>query len=161
MNARKVLGSSTEDFYNATVDCLNDIENASMPQLLECMTQRWKDHVGVGDARDLNYRDESEIDEAMKNDDLLNLEKKLPVIICGDLNVAHREIDLARPKQNIKNPGFSPEEREGFNKIIASGFIDTFREFETGEDFYSWWSFEPKKKDEFVFYDQNYTKFKL
>lgn len=72
---------------------------------------------------------------------VLNLEKKLPVIICGDLNVAHKEIDLARPKQNIKNPGFSPEEREGFNKIIASGFIDTFREFETGEDFYSWWSY--------------------
>ena len=72
---------------------------------------------------------------------VLNLEKTLPVIICGDLNVAHKEIDLARPKQNIKNPGFSPEEREGFNKIIASGFIDTFREFEIGEGYYSWWSY--------------------
>ena len=78
---------------------------------------------------------------------VLNLEKTLPVIICGDLNVAHKEIDLARPKQNIKNPGFSPEEREGFNKIIASGFIDTFREFETGEDFYSWWSYRARARE--------------
>ena len=50
-------------------------------------------------------------------------------------------------KQNIKNPGFSPEEREGFNKIIASGFIDTFREFENGGDFYSWWSYRAKARE--------------
>ena len=78
VNAKKVLGSSTEDFYNATVDCFNDLKKTSTPQLLECMTLRWKDHVGVGDARDLNYRDETEIDEAIKNDDLLNLEKIIP-----------------------------------------------------------------------------------
>ena len=78
---------------------------------------------------------------------VLNLEKTLPVIICGDLNVAHKEIDLARPKQNIKNPGFSPEEREGFNKIIASGFIDTFREFEIGEGYYSWWSYRARARE--------------
>ena len=78
---------------------------------------------------------------------VLNLEKTLPVIICGDLNVAHKEIDLARPKQNIKNPGFSLEEREGFNKIIASGFIDTFREFEIGEGYYSWWSYRARARE--------------
>ena len=69
---------STEDFYNATVDCLNDIEKESKPHLIECMCLRWKDHVGVGDARDLNYRNEKEVDEAITNDDLLSLEKKLP-----------------------------------------------------------------------------------
>ena len=96
INTRKVLSSSTKDIYNATVDCLNDIENRSVPQLLECMTLRWKDHVGVGDARDLNYRDEYEIDEAIKNDDLLDLEKKLPVKIVDSIkSKVNREIDNA------------------------------------------------------------------
>jgi exodeoxyribonuclease-3 len=64
-----------------------------------------------------------------------------PVIFCGDLNVAHQEIDLARPKENRMNPGFSDEERAGFGKILEAGFIDTFREFESGPGHYSWWSF--------------------
>lgn len=64
-----------------------------------------------------------------------------PVVFCGDLNVAHQEIDLARPKDNRMNPGFSDEERAGFGKIIGAGFIDTFREFEPGPGHYSWWSF--------------------
>ena len=61
------------------------------------------------------------------------LEKKLPVIICGDLNVAHQEIDLARPKENTKNPGFTQEERYGFQNILDSGFIDTFRNLKRKE----------------------------
>ena len=70
-----------------------------------------------------------------------DLEKHKPVIFCGDLNVAHQEIDLARPKQNRKNPGFTDEERAGFDKIVAAGFIDTFREFDQRPDKYSWWSY--------------------
>jgi exodeoxyribonuclease-3 len=64
-----------------------------------------------------------------------------PVIFCGDLNVAHQEIDLARPKENRMNPGFSDEERAGFGSILEAGFIDTLREFEPGPGHYSWWSF--------------------
>lgn len=68
------------------------------------------------------------------------LEKKKPVIFCGDLNVAHTEIDLARPKQNQKTHGFTPEEREGFDNIVKAGFVDTFREFEKEGGHYTWWS---------------------
>ena len=71
---------------------------------------------------------------------LKNLEKKKPVLFCGDLNVAHTEIDLANPKANVKNHGFTPEERAGFSAFVAAGFLDTFREFEKGGGHYSWWS---------------------
>ena len=69
------------------------------------------------------------------------LEEKKPVVFCGDLNVAHKEIDLARPKANVKNAGFTPEERANFDTYVASGFIDTFREFQTAGGHYSWWSY--------------------
>ena len=68
------------------------------------------------------------------------LEKRKPVIVCGDLNVAHNEIDLANPKSNVRNHGFTLEERTGFTAMIEAGFIDTFREFERGAGHYSWWS---------------------
>lgn len=71
---------------------------------------------------------------------LKKLEKKKPVVFCGDLNVAHKEIDLTNPKSNVKNHGFTPEERAGFDNIIKAGFIDTFREFEKSGGHYSWWS---------------------
>ena len=71
---------------------------------------------------------------------LKKLERKKPVIFCGDLNVAHTEIDLANPKANVKNHGFTPEERAGFTAFVAAGFLDTFREFEKGGGHYSWWS---------------------
>ena len=71
---------------------------------------------------------------------LKNLETKKPVVFCGDLNVAHQEIDLAFPKANVRNHGFTPEERAGFDRILESGFIDTFREFEKGPGHYTWWS---------------------
>jgi exodeoxyribonuclease-3 len=70
----------------------------------------------------------------------LKLEKRKPVIFCGDLNVAHREIDLANPKANVKNHGFTPEERAGFDAMLAAGFVDSFREFEKGPGHYTWWS---------------------
>lgn len=68
------------------------------------------------------------------------LEKKKPVIFCGDLNVAHTEDDLARPKENIGRKGFTNEEREGVNNFIKAGFIDTFRIFTKGKGHYTWWS---------------------
>ncbi|MFA6514487.1 MAG: exodeoxyribonuclease III [Patescibacteria group bacterium] len=69
------------------------------------------------------------------------LEKKKPLIITGDFNVAHQEIDLARPKDNVGNPGFTIEERTFMNKFLAAGFIDTFRELNGDKVQYSWWSF--------------------
>jgi len=68
--------------------------------------------------------------------------KQKPVIFCGDLNVAHQEIDLARPKENRRNPGFSDEERASFSELLGSGFSDTFRHFYPEKTAaYSWWSY--------------------
>lgn len=73
---------------------------------------------------------------------LKTLEKEKPVIFCGDLNVAHKEIDLKNPKTNRKNAGFTDEEREKFTILTESGFIDTFRYFYPDkEGIYSWWSY--------------------
>ncbi len=71
---------------------------------------------------------------------LKRLEATKPVIICGDLNVAHTEIDLARPKANLKTHGFTPEERAGFTAFVGAELVDTFREFEKGGGHYTWWS---------------------
>ena len=68
------------------------------------------------------------------------LEKKKPVIFCGDLNVAHTPEDLARPKANEGMKGFTSEEREGIDNAVAAGFIDSFRVFTKGPGHYSWWS---------------------
>ena len=80
---------------------------------------------------------------------LKKLEEKKPVIFCGDLNVAHTEIDLKNPKTNHKNAGFTKEEREGFSNYIDNDFIDTFREFTKEGGHYTWWSymFQARKKD--------------
>lgn len=73
---------------------------------------------------------------------LLELDKKKPIIVCGDLNVAHKEIDLKNPKTNRKNAGFSDEEREKMTKLLESGFVDSFRYFYPDKtDIYSWWSY--------------------
>lgn len=73
---------------------------------------------------------------------ILNLEKSKPVILCGDLNVAHNEIDLKNPKTNRKNPGFSDQEREKFTQLLNSGHTDTFRYLNPNlEGAYSWWSY--------------------
>jgi exodeoxyribonuclease-3 len=66
--------------------------------------------------------------------------KGKPVLFCGDLNVAHEEIDLANPKSNRRNAGFTDEERANFSALLAKGFIDTFRHFEPGPGHYTWWS---------------------
>ena len=87
----------------------------------------------------LSYRQEWEDDF---REYFNKLDEKKPVIICGDMNVAHNEIDLKNPKSNRKNPGFSDEEREKFTQLLDSGFTDTFRHFypdKEGE--YTWWSY--------------------
>jgi len=71
---------------------------------------------------------------------LRKLEASKPVVFCGDLNVAHTEIDLANPKANVRNHGFTAEERSGMDALVTDGFVDTFREFEKGPGHYSWWS---------------------
>lgn len=68
------------------------------------------------------------------------LERRKPVVVCGDFNVAHTELDLANPKANVHNHGFTPEERAGFSAYLAAGLVDTFREFERGGGHYTWWS---------------------
>lgn len=69
-----------------------------------------------------------------------DLQKKKPVIYCGDMNVAHTEDDLANPKPNMGKKGFTLEERGGFDNWLAAGFVDTFRMFKQGNSFYTWWS---------------------
>lgn len=79
---------------------------------------------------------------------LKNLEKKKPVVICGDFNVAHQEIDIKNAKANIGNAGFTYEEREEFSRLLDSGFIDTFRYFNPDKkDCYSWWSYIGKARE--------------
>lgn len=79
---------------------------------------------------------------------LKGLETKKPVIFCGDLNVAHKEIDLKNPKTNQKNAGFTPEEREKFTKLTQAGFVDTYRNFYPDkEGVYSWWSYRFKARE--------------
>ena len=79
---------------------------------------------------------------------LKNLEKTKPVIMCGDLNVAHKEIDLKNPKTNRKNAGFTDEEREKMTELLEAGFIDTFRYFyPEDEGRYSWWSYRFKARE--------------
>lgn len=81
-------------------------------------------------------------------DYLKELEKKKPVILCGDLNVAHKEIDLKNPKTNKKNAGFTDEEREKMTKLLSSGFLDTFRLlYPEREGAYSWWSYMRKARE--------------
>ena len=69
-----------------------------------------------------------------------NLRKKEPVILCGDLNVCHKDIDIARPKDNLKTAGFTIAERDNFTKLLESGWVDTYRQFYPTEVKYSWWS---------------------
>ena len=93
----------------------------------------------------LDYRMEWE--DAFR-DYLKGLEKDKPVIFCGDLNVAHKEIDLKNPKTNRRNAGFTDEEREKFTTLLDSGFIDTFRYFYPDkEEIYSWWSYRFKARE--------------
>ena len=81
-------------------------------------------------------------------DYLVSLDQKKPVIVCGDMNVAHEEIDLKNPKTNIGNPGFSFEERGKFTELLAAGFTDSFRYlYPDRTDAYSWWSYRAAARE--------------
>jgi len=85
------------------------------------------------------------------NDKLLKylkrLEKSKPIILCGDMNVAHEEIDLARPKDNVGSPGFTREERAWMTKFLQAGFVDTFRFLHKDKIQYSWWSYRMRARE--------------
>ena len=101
-------------------------------------------------------RELARLDHRMKWDEafrafLKALDEKKPVIICGDLNVAHQEIDLKNPKSNRGNAGFSDEERESFTKTLSLGFTDTFRRLNPdAADCYTWWSYMFKAREKNV-----------
>ena len=79
---------------------------------------------------------------------LCELDREKPVIVCGDMNVAHEEIDLKNPKQNVGNPGFSDEERAKFTELLAAGFTDSFRAlYPDKTDAYSWWSYRAAARE--------------
>jgi len=95
--------------------------------------------------RRLEYRMKWEDDF---RDYILRLDAVKPVIVCGDMNVAHKEIDLKNPKTNRKNAGFTDEEREKFTTLLSSGFTDTFRYlYPDKEGAYSWWSYRFKARE--------------
>lgn len=82
---------------------------------------------------------------------LNKLDESKPVIVCGDMNVAHQEIDLKNPKTNHKNPGFTDEERAKMTELLASGFIDSFRTlYPDKTDSYSWWSYRARAREKNV-----------
>ncbi len=87
------------------------------------------------------------LDYRMRWDDafrsfIMKLDEKKPVLVCGDLNVAHKEIDLKNPKSNVNNAGFTPQEREKFTQLLETGLIDSFRKlYPDKTDTYSWWSY--------------------
>jgi exodeoxyribonuclease-3 len=108
--------------------------------LVTVYTPNSQNHDAQKRPRRLTYRTE-EWDVAFL-DFVRQLETRKPVIFCGDLNVAHREIDLANPRSNRKNAGFTDEERARFDAILEAGFIDTFRHlYPEQENAYSWWSY--------------------
>ena len=101
--------------------------------LVTCYTPNSQDGL-----RRLDYRMKWEADFL---DYIKKLDEKKPVILCGDLNVAHQEIDLKNPKTNRRNAGFTDEERERMTTMLANGFADTFRTLHPDEVTYSWWSY--------------------
>lgn len=112
----RVIAAEFEEFYVVTVYTPNAKDDLSRIPLRE---QHW-------DPGFLAY--------------IKELEKKKPVVFCGDLNVAHTEDDLANPKPNRGKKGFTEQERAGFQKYLDHGFVDTFRIFTKGNGHYSWWS---------------------
>ena len=119
----RVISAEFEDFYLVTVYTPNaqGHDENRRPRRLDYRTKEW-------DVDFLNF--------------ILELEKSKPVIFCGDLNVAHKEIDLANPSTNRKNAGFTDEERQGFQSILDAGYLDIFRELHPDTtDAYTWWSY--------------------
>jgi len=115
-NEGRVISVEFENFYLVTVYTPNSKGDLSR---LELRHKQW-------DPAFLDY--------------MKQLETKKPVLFCGDLNVAHAEIDLANPKPNVGKHGFTIEEREGFDNVLAAGFVDTFRIFNQDGGNYTWWT---------------------
>lgn len=111
----RVLTAEFDDFYLTTVYTTNSKDDLSRIPV----RQEW-------DAAFLEF--------------ITELEKTKPVVFCGDLNVAHAEDDLARPKPNVGKRGFTDEERQGIQNMIDHGMVDTFRMFHQGNEFYTWWT---------------------
>ena len=118
----RVITLEMEDFY-----------------LVTCYTPNSQDGL-----RRLDYRMQWETDFLNY---IKQLDAKKPVILCGDLNVAHEEIDLKNPKTNRKNAGFTDEERQKMTKFLANGFIDTFRTLHPDAPTYSWWSYRFRARE--------------
>ncbi|TWU02744.1 Exodeoxyribonuclease [Stieleria varia] len=78
---------------------------------------------------------------------LRKLNRRKPVVFCGDLNCAHKEIDLANPKQNRKNAGFTDEERQGIDNVVKSGFVDSLRHFDDSPGRYTWWTYRSNARE--------------
>ena len=119
----RVISAEFDDYYLVTVYTPNaqSHDENCRPKRLDYRTKEW-------DVDFLNF--------------ILELEKTKPVIVCGDLNVAHTEIDLANPNTNRKNAGFTDEERQGFQSILDAGYCDIFRELHPNTtDAYTWWSY--------------------
>ena len=112
----RIITAELEDIYLVTVYTPNSQRGLAR---LDYRTKEW----------DLDFKNY-----------LKGLEEKKPVIFCGDLNVAHKEIDLANPAANRRNAGFTDEERARFDALLASGFVDTFRVFCQEGGHYTWWS---------------------
>jgi exodeoxyribonuclease-3 len=111
------------------------------------LTTEFEDYFIVNVYTPNSKRELQRLDERMEFEDLLReylskLREEKPVILCGDLNVAHRPIDLNNPDNNRRSAGFTNEERERFDFLLEAGFIDTFRHFYPDtQDAYSWWSY--------------------
>ena len=122
-NEGRVITLEFEDYFLVNVYTPNSQE---MLARLDYRTQKW-------DKAFLEY--------------LKKLDKKKPVIFCGDLNVAHKPIDLSRPQENERNAGFTIEERDSFDRILSVGFIDTFRQFCKEGGHYTWWSYFSRARE--------------
>ncbi len=113
----RVITLEFEDFFLSNVYTPNSQDGL---RRLEYRTETW-------DVEFLNYMQE--------------LDRRKPVVFCGDLNVAHKDIDIARPKANRMSPGFTDAERAGFDRILEAGFFDSFRAFNGEPEQYTWWSY--------------------
>ncbi len=127
--------------YQAGIGCeIGDVEGRSQTiefndfYLVNVYTPNAK-----GDLSRLEYR--TQVWDVRFREHCRELAQRKPVVFCGDLNVAHKEIDLANPKSNRNNAGFTPEERQAFSDHLDAGFIDSFRDFNKEPHQYSWWSY--------------------
>ncbi len=135
------------------LDAFNGIGNPEHDQEGRVITLEFDDFFLVNVYTPNSQRDLARLDYRMKWEEdfkkyLLDLDLKKPVIVCGDLNVAHQEIDLKNPKTNHKSAGFTPQERNKMSELLENGFTDSFRHFyPDAVDQYTWWSYFAKSRE--------------